>query len=159
MLAQQVVFSRMNIVPGGDLYNLDQWDGYRSARDRVLGALADHHPGDNIVLTGDIHASGVADLKADAFDDDSAVIGAEFVGTSVSSGGNSLLGAALPFIMTANPHIKWADTSKRGWVHHIVSEDEWRADYRHVDDATVPDSPVSTATSWSLPRGGAIEQV
>lgn len=160
VLAQQVVFSRMDIAPGeGEFYNLDQWDGYQAARGRVLNAMTSHRPHDNIVLTGDIHASGVSDIKADYFDPDSAVLGAEFVGTSVSSGGNSLLAAVLPNILAENPHIKWADTAKRGWVKHTVTADAWRADYRHVDDATVLGSAVQTATSWVLPRGGAIEAV
>lgn len=56
----------------------------------------------------------------------------------------------IPGLLAENDHIKWADTSKRGWVEHIVTSDEWRADYLHVDDATVPGSPVSTATSWMV---------
>ena len=157
VLAQQVVFSQMDFVPGpAEIYNLDQWDGYRAARERVLAAMRDRHPHDNIVLTGDIHASGVADVLADYDDPTSAKMGAEFVGTSVSSKGSDLLAAVVPGVLAENEHIKWADTSKRGWVKHTVTADEWRADYRHVDDATVEGSPVQTATSWVVPRGGAL---
>ena len=160
VLAQQVVFSQMDFVPGpAEIYNLDQWDGYRAARERVLATMRNRRPHDNIVLTGDIHASGVSDLLADYDDPTSAKMGAEFVGTSISSEGSDLLGSVIAGLLVENEHIKWADTSKRGWVKHTVTSDEWRADYRHVDDATVQGSPVQTATSWVVPRGGALTQV
>lgn len=160
VLAQQVVFSRMDFDPGPtDFVNLDQWDGYATARDRVLATMRDHRPHDNIVLTGDIHASGVSDVMADYKDPASTTMGAEFVGTSISSSGNPLLAAVLPTLLANNPHIRWGDASKRGWVKHTVTADQWRADYRHVDDVTVTGSPVQTATSWVVPRGGALTQV
>ena len=81
VLAQQVVFSRVDFAPGpASIFNLDQWDGYPAARGRVLASLAAHRPNDNVVLTGDIHASGVSDVLADYDDPDSTVLGAEFVG-------------------------------------------------------------------------------
>jgi alkaline phosphatase D len=157
VLAQQVVFSRMDFVPGPiDVFNLDQWDGYTTARERVLSTMRESHPNDNIILTGDIHASAVSDVLSDYTEPASAVMGTEFVGTSISTRGNDLLAAALPTVLTNNPHFKWADNSKRGWVKHTVTNDEWRADYRHVDDVTVVGSPVQTATSWVVPRGAAV---
>ena len=39
------------------------------AERRSSPRCGDHHPNDNIVLTGDIHASGVSDIKADYWDD------------------------------------------------------------------------------------------
>ena len=159
VLAQQTVFSKLDLLPGDpELYNLDQWDGYVHAREQVLETMRTTRPHDNIVLTGDIHASGVSDVLADYDDPDSAPMGAEFVGTSISSSGNATLGALLPGIVAENAHIKWADNSKRGWVKHTVTADEWRADYRHVDNAQVLGSPVQTATSWVVPRGGGVVQ-
>ncbi len=160
VLAQQVVFSKLDFAPGAaEVYNLDQWDGYQANRDQILSVMNAYRPKDNVVLTGDIHASGVSDLMADYRDPASAKLGAEFVGTSISSGGSDLLEAILPGLQAENPHLKWGDASKRGWVQHTVSASEWRADYRLVDDATVQGSPVQTATSWSLPRGGELTQV
>ncbi|MEQ8841717.1 MAG: alkaline phosphatase D family protein [Acidimicrobiales bacterium] len=154
VLAQQVVFSRMDLFPGApEFYNLDQWDGYAHAREQVLETMRTRRPNDNIVLTGDIHASGVSNVMTDYRDPGSAPMGAEFVGTSVSSSGNDLLGAVLPAVLAENPHIKWADNAKRGWVKHTVTRDAWRADFRHVDDVRVEGSPVETATSWVVPRG------
>ncbi len=71
------------------------------------------------------------------FDDPAAeVLGTEFVGTSISSGAPAALGAAVPLILANNPHVKWADATKRGWVRCEVTSDVWRADYRLVDNNT-----------------------
>ncbi|MCL6450889.1 MAG: alkaline phosphatase D family protein, partial [Acetobacteraceae bacterium] len=102
------------------------------------------------VITGDIHASGVADVKADFEDPASKVVGTEFVGNSISSGANSTLGAVLPLALANNPHVRWADLSRRGWVRCEVTPSAWRADFRYVDDVRVPGSPVTTATSWVI---------
>ena len=40
MLAQQVVMTRLALIPGtDDLFNLDQWDGYPASRQRVIDQL------------------------------------------------------------------------------------------------------------------------
>lgn len=158
VLAQQVIFSKLDLLPGpAELYNLDQWDGYAAARQRVLDALRTGRPHDTIVLTGDIHASGVSDLLTDYDDPASTPMGAEFIGTSVSSSGNDLLASLLPLVVEENAHVKWGDATRRGWVKHTVTSEEWRADYRHVDDVRVEGSAVQTATSWRVPRGGGVE--
>lgn len=160
VLAQQVVFSRMDFDSGdGEWYNLDQWDGYPAARDRLLATLHNQRPTDNIVLTGDLHASCVFDVLADYHDPDSAIIGTEFVSTSISSKDSRFLRANLQHTVANSPHFKWGESSRRGWVKHTVTREEWRADYRHVDDATVVGSPVQTATSWVVPRGGSVTEV
>ncbi|MGI9600423.1 MAG: alkaline phosphatase D family protein [Acidimicrobiales bacterium] len=157
VLAQQVVFSQFAFVPGNPgLYNLDQWDGYPAARQRVLDTLAAHRPNDTVVLTGDIHSSFVSDIHADYDDPTSPVLGAEFVGTSISSDSSSLLASVVSLITGNNPHVRFAEVERRGWVKHTVTRDSWRADYRLVDDAMVPDSPVTTASSWVLPKGGTV---
>ncbi|MDH3706418.1 MAG: alkaline phosphatase D family protein [Acidimicrobiia bacterium] len=157
VLAQQVVFSRLAIVPGNPgVYNLDQWDGYQAARQRILDTLAQHRPHDTVVLSGDFHASFVSDITAD-FDDPAApVLGAEFVGTSVSSTG--VPPAITNLFLNNNPNLLYANGEQRGWVRHVVRSGRWRADYRLVDDATVEGSPVRTARSWLLPAGGAVAE-
>jgi alkaline phosphatase D len=159
VLAQQVVFSRFEFVPGElDIYNLDQWDGYPAARDRILRFLAEERPSNPVVITGDIHSSGVADIKADFADPASRVVGTELVGTSISSDAPAELVAVVPVAVGNNPHVKWADASKRGWVRCEVTPDEWHAEYRLVDDALVEGSEVRTATRWVIPADGAVQE-
>ncbi|HEX5615036.1 MAG TPA: alkaline phosphatase D family protein [Acidimicrobiia bacterium] len=159
VLAQQIVFSYLDFVPGDvDIYNLDQWDGYPAARARILEHLATTTPSNPVVITGDIHASGVARVLADFADPSSAVVGSEFVGTSISSGGSSELEAVVPLAVANNPHVQWADASKRGWVYCDVTAEQWNAEYRHVDDATIEGSEVRTATRWVIESGRPVEE-
>ena len=83
-LAQMVVnLSSFPMVPApfNDLFYLtvDQWDGYRTERAEILGALKDVE--NLVVVTGDIHAFYASELHVD-FDAPSATP----VGSSTSSG-------------------------------------------------------------------------
>jgi alkaline phosphatase D len=159
VIAQQIVFSKLAFGSGeGAVYNLDQWDGYPASRDRVLGLLRDGPVSNPVVLTGDIHASGVGDVKADFDDPSSAVIGTEFVGTSVSSDADALE-PLVDIAVRNNPHVKWAEAMHRGWVRCEVTADAWRAEYRFVEDARVENSPVATAKRWIVEPGRPVEEV
>ncbi len=48
-----------------NIFNVDAWDGYQVARDRLMTFLADNSIANPVVLTGDIHSSWAADLKSD----------------------------------------------------------------------------------------------
>lgn len=155
VLQQQVVMHQWRFLPGDAAWNLDQWDGYPAARDRLFEDLRRPDVRNPVVLTGDVHSSWVGSL-ADDFDDENAtVIGTEFVGTSVSSDGG-VLEPIIPAILSQNPHVEWAQAARRGWTRHEVTPAEWRAEYREVEDATVADSPIATSTTWVLPDGGTV---
>jgi alkaline phosphatase D len=159
VLAQQIVFSQLRFGVGAEaIVNLDQWDGYPGSRRRVLDVLGEPGVSNPVVITGDIHTSGVSDLKGDYDDPDGAVLGAEFVGTSISSGAPDILVSVVPVALQLNPHVRWADAARRGWVRCEVTPDAWTAEYRLVDDATVEGSPVQTATRWVLEPGRPVEQ-
>ncbi|MGK2930027.1 MAG: alkaline phosphatase D family protein, partial [Acidimicrobiales bacterium] len=150
-VVQQVVLHQWRALPGNTAWNLDQWDGYTRARRRLLDVLADA-PGP-VVLTGDVHSSWVSDLLADFDDDASAPVGVEFVGPGVSSTIPTQLRAAASFVELASGHIAWSETTRRGWVHHTVTADEWTAEYRLVDDADEPDSGITVETTWTVRAG------
>ena len=44
--------------------NVDQWDGYPAARRRLFDTITDNGIDNVVVLTGDIHAGGAAELVA-----------------------------------------------------------------------------------------------
>jgi alkaline phosphatase D len=159
VLAQQIVFARLAFTsPGPDgIFNLDQWDGYPAARRRVLSSLVDNDLRNAIVLTGDIHASGVSDVTADFDDPNATVLGAEFVGTSISSGAPAALEAVTGLAIANNPHVHHADATKRGWVLCEVTPEQWRAEFRLVDDALVENSPVTPGTAWVVESGGQVQ--
>uniref|UniRef100_UPI001C309A24 alkaline phosphatase D family protein n=1 Tax=Streptomyces sp. GbtcB7 TaxID=2824752 RepID=UPI001C309A24 len=62
------------------------WDGYQAERSALMGEFATvRNP---VVMTGDRHLTMISDLKKVFADPESDVVGAEFVGSSISSGGD-----------------------------------------------------------------------
>ncbi|ATY31943.1 alkaline phosphatase D family protein [Sphingomonas psychrotolerans] len=94
---------------------MDRWDGYPAARSRLLKA-AQAADADLVMLSGDSH-----NAWAYALIEDGKPAGVEFAGHSVTSGGMEGSMAADPAIVSrgfiaANPELKWADTSQRGYM-------------------------------------------
>ena len=95
VIAQQVMMAAVDFGPGVagfdprlaglQVRNVDAWDGYVAARNRLLGCVLDEEIANFVVLSGDMHSSWVADLKPDFADPASPTVGTEFVGTSITS--------------------------------------------------------------------------
>ena len=84
------MMARVDVKPG-DEAGILAWTSGRattSARKRLLRFLADRRVPNPVVLTGDIHSNWVNDLKVDFDKPESPTVATEFVGTSISSGGN-----------------------------------------------------------------------
>ena len=124
VLQQQVVMQQWRFLPGDAAWNLDQWDGYPAARQRLLEWFRSTELSNPIVLTGDVHSSWAGSLALDFDDADSEVVGTEFVGTSVSSDAPELLETVAPIAVANGPHLQWAQVTRRGWVRHIVTPEE-----------------------------------
>lgn len=126
----------------------DPWDGYVADRDRVLAAAQDRGVRNLVVITGDRHQNYAWDLKRDYADPTSPTVGAEFVGTSVTSGAD---GADMPAdginFLAANPHMKFFN-GQRGYVRVNVNRERWQSDYRVLPYVTKPGAPVSTRASY-----------
>jgi alkaline phosphatase D len=161
VLAQQVMMAPFDTRAGAEAQvSMDQWSGYPVARDRLLGAIGERAKGRTVVLTGDIHANYVNELHAGFDRPGREVVAAEFVGTSMSSGGDGY--DAYPSWANTradNPHMKWHN-ARRGYVRCQVTASEWRADYRVVPYVSRPGAPVRTETSWRVRHGTAgVEQL
>jgi alkaline phosphatase D len=157
VLAQQVMMAPYDSTPGADTtVSMDQWSGYPAARDRLLAGLAERAPNRTVVLTGDIHSNWVNALHAGFDRPDRAVIGAEFVTTSITSGGNG--SATLPEpaqrALAENPHVQWHNR-QRGYVSCRVTPEHWEANYRVVPTVTTAGSPVETPARWLVENGRA----
>ena len=155
VLANQVILSALHLPAG--LYNLDQWDGYPAARRRLMRVLRMSGARNPVVVTGDIHIAGAADVKADFSDQGSDVIAAEYVGTSISS---SFPPEFVPLIRNAvesdprNAHIKYFDDlSRHGYVRCVVTRKALRADYRYVSSVSEPTATVHTGASFVTEAG------
>jgi alkaline phosphatase D len=155
VLANQLVMTSMPLA--GVLFNHDQWDGYAPARTRLLDQIRAAGPGTNaVVITGDIHASGVGDLIDEG--PGATPVGTELVGTSISSSFSSELAEVAEQLIRALPHVRWANTRQRGYVACDVSRSQLVARYRLVDTVAQPTSPLATATTWTVQAGHPFPQ-
>jgi alkaline phosphatase D len=128
--------------------NMDDWEGYRAARDRLQRGWVDRNVRNPAVLTGDVHQSWANDLKADYADPDSATIGAELVCTSISTGGDGT-GSTLVPDAAVNPHLRFF-SDRRGYVRTRITADRIQADFCAVDQISRPGAPIRTVGSLML---------
>jgi alkaline phosphatase D len=152
VVAQQTIVSRI-AVPLGPVQglNLDQWDGYPAARRRLVdqvGAVANP-----VVITGDIHASGVGVVTADPDDPATAVVVPELVGTSISSTCPSGLVDLFETAAAAMPTVRYVDARRRGYVVCEVTADDLTAEFRYVASTATPEAEVVTGARWVIAAG------
>jgi alkaline phosphatase D len=154
LLANQVMLAPVDNKLGPEKqYSMDKWSGYVQSRGRLLDLLHRRRPSNPIVITGDIHTNWVADLKTDFDKDNAPVVGTEFVGTSITSGGDGLdVQASTEARNAENPHIKFFN-AQRGYVRCTVTPDRWQSDYQVLKAVTTPDSPISTRASFVVENG------
>lgn len=155
VLAQQVMMAPYDFRSGDEqLVSMDQWSGYPVARDRLLGNIAQHAANRTVVLTGDIHSSWVNELWQSFNRFESPVVAAEFVATSISSGGDGAdaSGGVTAETRAENPHMKW-HSARRGYLRCDVSATEWRTTFRTVPFVTRPGAPVESASTWVVEHG------
>ncbi|GAB3567620.1 alkaline phosphatase PhoD [Amycolatopsis endophytica] len=154
VLAQQVFFAQRDFTSGtADSFSDDAWDNYYVERNLVRERLA--RASNPVVITGDVHASYVADVKADFEDPSSATVATELVGTSITSGGDGTDQNAGDAVQLAeNPHIKFINR-KRGYVRNTITRDSWTADYRIVDYVTRTGAPIQDRARFVIEDGRA----
>ena len=151
VLANQVMIAELKaMLKDQATYSMDKWEGYTVAQQRILKLLASVPQANPVVITGDIHSNWVADLKLDFEAPSSRTIATEFVGTSISSGGDGS-DAASP-MTSFNPHIKYYN-GRRGYVRVAVKPSRMTADYRVVPFVSKPGAPVETLVSWTVEAG------
>ena len=154
VIAQQVVMSQYDHQGGeGGLFNMDAWDGYVAARNRVLGYLLNKKPSNPVVITGDVHSAWVSDLKGDFRDEASATLGTEFVGTSVTSRLTPAAARTVQAARSENPHVKFFDGRPGGYVYCNLDSERWKSDLRLVEDPRDPQSSVGTLASFVVEDG------
>jgi alkaline phosphatase D len=154
ILANQVRMTTVDTRSGPEeMYSMDQWSGYDAARRRLIGSMADTRVSNPIVITGDIHTNWVGDLKLDYRAQREPVVGTEFVGTSITTGGDGADSSpAVAAYLPETPHIHFYN-GQRGYVRCDVTPGRMTVDYRVVEKVTVPNSPISTRASFIVENG------
>jgi alkaline phosphatase D len=134
-------------------FSVDQWDGYRTERSEVYGALSSV---ENLVaLAGDIHAFYASELQLD-FDDPGDPVAVEYVVSAISSAsvqelsrrtiaGSEVLtalglGELVPrfdeLLGAASPHYKFASSGKNGVGIVDVTADAFDVTFLAIADPT-----------------------
>jgi alkaline phosphatase D len=154
IVAQQVMMGMVDRAVGEPhSYSMDQWPGYAHERIELVRYMEQHRVKNPVVLTGDIHSNWVNDLRVDDRKSDTPVVATEFVGTSISSGGNGTdKPKALGTLLAENAGLKFHNT-QRGYVRCTVTPREWRSDYLVVDAVTQPGGKVTERASFVVEAG------
>ncbi|MCW2804982.1 MAG: alkaline phosphatase [Propionibacteriaceae bacterium] len=127
---------------------LDPWDGYVAERNEVLAEAEERGVRNLVVITGDRHTNYAVDLKRDYADPGSSTVGAEFVGTSITSGGDGAdMNDQGRAFLAANPHLKFFNF-QRGYSRMTVTPQQCRNDFRVVPFVLQQGAPVSTRASF-----------
>ncbi len=154
ILAQQVMMGMVDRTPGDEkLYSMDQWPGYADERMALIKYIGDRKISNPVVLTGDIHTNWVNNLRVDDRRTESPIVATEFVGTSITSGGD---GSATPknldTLLSENPFVKFYN-QQRGYVRCTVTPTTWRSDYIVVDQVTKPGGKATVSASFQVQNG------
>ncbi len=151
VIGQQVMMAELTIPrEGEEQYNLDQWDAYPAARNRILGHVMSHAIPNTVVLTGDIHSTWIADLKADFEDPASATVATEFVTSSITA--YNPFANLLRFLLPTNDHFRYYD-GRHGYMRCEVTPERWQTDIRAMESVTEPDIPIETVATFVVEDG------
>ena len=131
--------------------NFDSWDGYPAARERLYAAFrrAGSHP---VVLSGDSHAAWANDL----YDDQGALVAAEFGATAITS---PSWGALFPGIgrqiAEANPRsVRFCDQDAKGYLHLTLTRDTATARFMTVSTVMAKPYAEACVATWRTRTGG-----
>ncbi len=155
ILAQQVMMARIDSQPGPEiLTSMDKWSGYEFERRRMLRHFRDRRVANPVVITGDIHCNWANELATDFDTPEAPPVGVEFVGTSITSGGDGGDHGkySSPEMLAENPAVKYFN-NERGYVRCEVTPGQWRTDYRTVPYVSRPGAPLQTRASFQVESG------
>lgn len=155
VLGNQVMVGPYDFTPGdATRVSMDQWSGYPAAMSRLTETIANTAPNRTVILTGDIHSSWVNEIRTDFRKPHLPAIAAEFVGTSITSGGDgtATIPANAQAALAENPQVKWHNRL-RGYLLCDVDRTRWTADYRVLPFVSKPGADISTASRWFVAHG------
>ncbi|KIF71783.1 alkaline phosphatase [Streptomyces sp. AcH 505] len=154
LTASQIMMAETDLLAGpGKEWFYDAWDGYQVERNDLLARF--RQVDNPVVLSGDRHLTMISDLKRDYADPGSAVVGAEFVGTSISSNGDqdaTAFNAMWDPLRGDNPHWKVIDYH-RGYHLFDIGERGIDAQVRVVGTVLKPQSASTTLSSLRVDAG------
>jgi alkaline phosphatase D len=152
VLGQSTLFGPRDFVPGpGTLLWNDGWDGYPAARRRLVETLQGTRAANPVLLGGDVHENWVGHVMADYDRPDSAVVGVEFCGTSITSRTSDA--EHLRNRMADNTHFLYAEARHRGYGLADFTPQRLEVSLRVVDDVTRADAGIATDARFVVEAG------
>ncbi len=128
----------------GSKYYLDTWDGYPTARHRLIEQLA---AVDNpVVLTGDYHAGMVLDVQERPFDEASSIVAPEFMAPPISS-------PLFPADVSARTPQLHQQHNGHGYLAVDVTPAEVTVRFRLLADVSDAASAIETVSTWTVAAG------
>ncbi len=162
VLGNPVMIGMPDVQPkDGTIVYMDAWSGYPSARDRLMRTIAEHASGRTAIVTGDIHANYIWDVRTGFDQPERPIVAAEFVGTSIASEGDGqdVSKYYYPYKVSSPQSLKW-HSARRGYLSCRASADEFTCVVKSLPYVSREGAPVTDASRWRLVLGkGGLEQV
>jgi alkaline phosphatase D len=127
---------------------------------RLLSFLGTRRPANPVVLSGDLHSNWVNDLATDDRHERATIVATEFVGTSISSGGDGFdFPAGVKPVLPDNPFVKFYN-EQRGYVTCEITPGAMHTNFRVLDYVTRPGGTCSTRATFVVENGrpGAVRE-
>jgi len=125
----------------------DAWPGYPAAQQRLLEALARNKVSNPVILSGDVHAFFVNEVRNPR----GSAVAVELITSSIANN-NKDLSALLP----QNPHVRFHDGKHSGYVRCEVTPGQLRADLVAIEDMHDPRTPRSVLASYAIDAGSSV---
>ena len=150
--AKTYMLSGIAAAKAGLPFNFDNWGGYPAARARFLSG-AQEADANLVVISGDSHNAWAYDLGHGG-----KPVGVEFAGSSVTSNGIESGTRMDPAVVarelvSANPELKWCDTSKRGYMAMTITPDRVSNDWVMCDTVKAKTMAAKVTHSTTVTRG------
>jgi alkaline phosphatase D len=133
--------------------NLDAWDGYPAARERLLRSALDSNS-NLLVLSGDSHNGWAFDLDLAG-----TPAGAEFAGASVTSPGLEAYAPGVPStdveraVRVRNPALKWVDLRRRGYLTLTLTPQRATGEWLSLETVRTRSARLAGRNTMSVRRG------
>lgn len=158
ILGNAQMMMALDVAPGATA-QVDDWSGYGAERREVLEHFRARGVQNLTSIVGDVHSYFAGDLYTTGRIDGRRV-GTEFVGGSVTHNSLTLPGLTkeqsdvitnnLP---VTNPHLRFADFSRHGYVVMEARADELRVDFKGVSSVTTPTAEPVAVASFRVASG------
>lgn len=133
--------------------NQDQWNGYREGRERLLSFFRDNGVVNTVVVTGDVHSSWAMDVTIGDGSYNSTTregaVAVEFVAPGITSPAD-VSRSLIDSFVAQSPHIRYAESDRRGYFVLDVQADKVQADW-YLLDGIGPGQGIETLdASWAV---------